>query len=81
MLQINIKCFYSFALSGGKKDYTDYQLSPREINYSETRNFSNTPTCAHSRQNSVEKFVLHKEAMQRRKNTWWVKYLELLMYE
>ena len=48
---VNIKFFYSFALSEAKKDYIDHQLSPREINYSETRNFSNTETHAHSRQN------------------------------
>ena len=34
---VNINFFYSFALSEAKKDYIDHQLSPREINYSETR--------------------------------------------
>ena len=37
-----MKCFYSFVRSEGKKDYTDYQSSPREINHSVTPNFSNT---------------------------------------
>ena len=61
-----MKCFYSFVLSEGKKDYTYYQSSPREINHSVTPNFSNTQTHAHSKQN-LNKLSCTKTASKERK--------------